>query len=78
LGVIWELQLNSFPKAGQAEKRAKKYECKTSYIQSAEQLSSICLIERAGPGEAGETLSIEARGSDESPGPLFFPSKIER
>ena len=56
----------------------KKYEFKTSYIQSAEQLSCICLIEQAGPGEAGETLSIQARGSDKSPGPLFVPSKIER
>ena len=26
---IWTLQLNSFPKVGQAEKRAEKYECKT-------------------------------------------------
>ena len=49
-----------------------------SYIQTAEQLSCICLIEQAGPGEAGETLSTEARGSDKSPGPLFVPSKIER
>ena len=32
------------------------FDYKTSYIQTAEQLSCICLIEHAGPGEAGETL----------------------
>ena len=52
--------------------------CKTSYIQTAEQLSCESLIEQAGPGEADKTLSLQARGSDKSPGPLFVPSKIER
>ena len=60
------------------EKKILNGKCETSYIQTAEQLSCICLIEQAGPGEAGETLSTEARGSDKSPGPLFVPSKIER
>lgn len=49
-----------------------------SYIQSAEQLSFVCLIEQAGSGEADKTLSLQARGSDKSPDPLFVPSKIER
>ena len=31
LRVIWTLQPNSFTKVGQAEKRVKKFDCKTSY-----------------------------------------------
>ena len=32
LRVIWTLQLNSFPKVGQAEKKElEKYDCKTQY-----------------------------------------------
>ena len=38
--------------------------CKTSYIQSAEQLSFVCLIEQAGSGEADKTLSLQARGGE--------------
>ena len=61
-----------------ARENGEMYECKTSYIQSAEQLSFVCLIEQAGSGEADKTLCLQARGSDKSPDPLFVPSKIER
>ena len=48
---------------GSLDVGAMRY-CKTSYIQSAEQLSCKCLIEQAGPGEADKTLSLQARGGE--------------
>ena len=39
-------------------------DCKTSYIQSASQLSRKSLIEQAGSGEADKTLSLQARGGE--------------